>query len=393
MVMEFLREELDRLKQEDSYRWLRRVEGEQGPWMKVDGRDVVMLCSSNYLGLASHPKLKEAAIEAAKQYGTSASAARLISGNVELYERLEERLAAFTGREAALVYVNGYMANLGVIASVVGKGDLIISDELNHASIVDGCRLSKADLRIFPHNDVEALEGILKKAASYRRRLIVVDGLYSMDGDLAPLPEIVKLAKQYGAFTMVDDSHAIGVLGEKGRGTPEHFGLNNEIDIQMGTLGKALGGFGAYIAGSRALKEYLVNRSRSFIFTCALPPHVLAVGLAALELLEEEPEIRGRLWKNAAYFRKGLEELGFEFLGSRTPIFPIMTYEKALTMAMCERLLALGVFAQGIRPPTVPKGRSRIRATITASHSQEDLDLALSAFEQAGREFRLIPPK
>jgi len=388
--MKFLQEELERLKREGTYRWLRCVEGEQGPRMTVDGRKVVILCSSNYLGLASHPRLKAAAIQAIERYGTSASAARLISGNVELYHRLEEALAAFKEREAALVYTNGYMANLGVIASLVGEGDAIFSDALNHASIVDGCRLSKADVRIFPHNDVKALEELLQASGRYRRRLIAVDGLYSMDGDLAPLPEIVALARRYEAITLVDDSHATGVLGKRGRGTAEHFGLEGAIDIEMGTLGKALGGFGAYIAGDRALKEFLINRSRSFIFTCALPPPVLATALAALEVLREEPEIRERLWENVRYFRKGLEELGFDFLGSETHIFPIMTYENPITMAMTDRLLELGVFAQGIRPPTVPKGLCRIRVTILASHTKEDLDTALSAFEKAGREFRVI---
>ncbi len=388
--MKFLQEELERLQQEGTYRRLRCIEGEQGPKMTVDGRRVVILCSSNYLGLASHPRLKAAAIQAVERYGTSASAARLISGNVELYHRLEEALAAFKEREAALVYTSGYMANLGVIASLVGEGDAILSDALNHASIVDGCRLSKADVRIFPHNDVKALEELLRASGRYRRRLIVVDGLYSMDGDLAPLPEIVALARRYKAITMVDDSHATGVLGKGGRGTAEHFGLEGAIDIEMGTLGKALGGFGAYIVGDRALKEFLINRSRSFIFTCALPPPVLATALAALEVLREEPEIRERLWENVRYFRRGLEELGFDFLGSQTHIFPIMTYENHLTMAMTDRLLELGVFAQGIRPPTVPRGCCRIRVTILASHTKEDLDHALSAFEKAGREFRVI---
>jgi len=235
-----------------------------------------------------------------------------------------------------------------------------------------------------------ALERLLRENVNARRRLIVVDGLYSMDGDLAPLPEIARLAKAYGAFTMVDDSHAIGVLGKGGKGSPEHFGLQGEVDVEMGTLGKAVGGFGAYIAGSRALREFLINRSRSFIFTCALPPAVLAAAIAALDVLDEEPWIREQLWENAHYFRSGLQELGFEFLRSQTHIFPIMTYDKALTMAMTERLLDLGVYAQGIRPPTVPKGQCRIRATITASHTKEDLDQALSAFEKAGKEFKLI---
>ncbi len=273
-MSDFFGREIERLKRKDSYRWLRAMEGAAAPRMQVDGREVIVLCSSNYLGLATHPRLKAAAIEATEELGVCSAASRLISGNNELYRTLEKRLAVFKGREAALVYSTGYMANLGVISAVVGEGDVIYTDALSHASIIDGCRLSRAAVEIFPHNDLDALEARLKSDRGFRRKLIVVDGVYSMDGDLAPLPDLTKLAKSYDAMLMLDDAHGTGILGERGGGTAEHFGLEGSdgVDIEIGTLGKALGSFGAYVVGSQSLREYLINRSRSFIFTCALAP-------------------------------------------------------------------------------------------------------------------------
>ncbi len=386
---DFFGRELERLKRKDSYRWLRAMEGPPEARMRVDGREVIVLCSSNYLGLATHPRLKAAAIEATERLGVCSAASRLIAGNNELYRTLEERLAVFKRREAALVFSTGYMANLGVISAVVGDGDVVYTDALSHASIVDGCRLSRATVKIFPHNDVDALEHLLKSDTGFRRRLIAVDGVYSMDGDLTPLPDLVRLSKDYDVLLMLDDAHGTGILGERGGGTAEHFGLDDPgaVDIEIGTLGKALGSFGAYVVGSRSLREYLINRSRSFIFTCALAPSALAAALATLDVLNEEPAHRQRLWENLRHFREGLHRLGLSTEPSVTHILPVMTYDRQRTMALCERLLELGVFCQGIRPPTVPPGTSRLRFTVTAAHTRADLDRALEAVEQAFREF------
>jgi len=388
-MQDFFGRELERLKRKDSYRWLRAMEGPPEARMRVDGREVIVLCSSNYLGLATHPRLKAAAIEATERLGVCSAASRLIAGNNELYRTLEERLAVFKRREAALVFSTGYMANLGVISAVVGDGDVVYTDALSHASIVDGCRLSRATVKIFPHNDVDALEDLLKSDTGFRRRLIAVDGVYSMDGDLTPLPDLVKLSKDYDALLMLDDAHGTGILGERGGGTAEHFGLDDPdaVDIEIGTLGKALGSFGAYVVGSRTLREYLINRSRSFIFTCALAPSALAAALATLDVLDEEPAHRQRLWENLRHFREGLHRLGLSTEPSATHILPVMTYDRQRTMALCERLLELGVFCQGIRPPTVPPGTSRLRFTVTAAHTRADLDRALEAVEKAFREF------
>lgn len=391
-VSDYFHREIERLKRKDSHRWLRTMEGPTAPRMQVDGREVIVLCSSNYLGLATHPRLKAAAIEATERLGVCSAAARLVAGNNEFYDTLEEQLAELKGREAALVYSTGYMANLGVISAVVGEGDVVYTDALSHASVIDGCRLSRAAVKIFPHNDLNALENLLKAEGGLRRRLIAVNGVYSMDGDLAPLPDLVKLAKQYDAWLMLDDAHGTGVLGERGGGTAEYFGLEGPegVDIEIGTLGKALGSFGAYVVGSQSLREYLINRSRSFIFTCALAPPALAAAIAALELLGQEPEIRQRLWDNVRHFREGLHGLGLSTEPSVTHILPVMTCDRRQTMALSERLLELGVFCQGIRPPTVPQGTSRLRFTVTAAHSRADLDQALEAVEKAFREFALL---
>ena len=391
-MTDFFGREIERLKRKDSYRWLRGMEGATGPRMQVDGREVIVLCSSNYLGLANHPRLKTAAIEATDRLGVCSAASRLIAGNNELYRMLEERLAAFKGRGAALVYSTGYMANLGVISALVKEGDVVYTDALSHASIIDGCRLSRAAVKIFPHNDLDALKDLLKSDKGFRRKLIVVDGVYSMEGDLAPLPDLTKLAKSYDALLMLDDAHGTGVLGEQGGGTSEHFGLKGPdgVDIEIGTLGKALGSFGAYVVGSRDLREYLINRSRSFIFTCALAPSALAAAIAALEVLQQEPGHRQRLWANVRHFRESLHRLGLSTEPSVTHILPVMTYERQRTMELCERLLELGIFCQGIRPPTVPPGTCRLRFTVTAEHTRADLDQALGAIEKSFREVALL---
>lgn len=390
--VDFFEREIERLKRKDSYRWLRAIEGAIGPRMRVDGREVIVLCSSNYLGLANHPRLKTAAIEATERLGVCSAASRLIAGNNELYRTLEERLAVFKGHGAALVYSTGYMANLGVISALVKEGDVVYTDALSHASIIDGCRLSRAAVKIFPHNDLDALKDLLKSDKGFRRRLIVVDGVYSMEGDLVPLPDLTKLAKSYDALLMLDDAHGTGVLGEQGSGTSEHFGLKDPdaVDIEIGTLGKALGSFGAYVVGSRDLREYLINRSRSFIFTCALAPAALGAAIAALDVLQDEPHHRQCLWDNVRHFREGLHRLGLSTEPSVTHILPVMTYERQRTMELCDRLLELGIFCQGIRPPTVPPGTCRLRFTVTAEHTRTDLDQALIAVEKVFREFALL---
>ncbi len=371
------------------YRALKTVEGEQGPRVTVHNREVLLFCSNNYLGLANHPRLRKAAKDAVDRYGTSAAASRLVSGTMSLHQELEETLAEFKGTEAALVFNCGYMANLGVISSFVGPGDAVFSDELNHASIIDGCRLSRAQIMVYPHKDLDALEDLLRKE-SHRRCMIVVDGVFSMDGDIAPLPGMVELAERYGTFLMVDEAHATGVLGERGAGSVEHFGITDRVHVQMGTLGKSLGGFGAYVAGSGILKEYLINRARSFIFTTALPPADMAVALEAVRIVQVEPERRKRLHDNVTYCVEGLQSLGFDVTNQHTAVVPIIIGPEDKTMEMSARLLEYGVFVAGIRPPTVPPGTSRLRVTLMATHTREDLDLALEAFGRSGREVGVI---
>jgi len=353
---------------------------DDGAHVMVNGQRVILMCSNDYLGLANHPALKQAATAAMEQYGFGSGASRLVSGTGPLHCELEERLAKFKGTEAALLFNSGYAANTGIIPAVATTGDAILSDSLNHASIIDGCRLSKAQVHVYRHRDANHLEELLKKSAHARRRLIVTDGVFSMDGDIAPLPELVALAERYDAILMVDDAHATGVLGPGGRGTVEHFGLKGRVAIQMGTLGKALGSFGAYVSGDRDLIEFLLNSARSFIFSTALPPAVCAASLAALEIVEQEPERRNRLWLNRGRFVQGLKAMGIDTRDSETPIIPIMIGASEKAMHASSLLLDSGVFATAIRPPTVAEGAARIRTTVTAAHSTEDIDAALAAF-------------
>jgi 8-amino-7-oxononanoate synthase len=385
----FLATALEEIKGRDLFRRLRSIQGAQTPRVHIEGKEVVLLCSNNYLGLADHPALQEAAIRALERYGCGAGASRSVSGTTELHRELEERIARFKGCEAALLLSTGYMANIGLLTTLVGEGDLIASDELNHASIVDGCRLSRAELGVYRHRAMDSLEALLKRS-SHRRRLIVTDGVFSTEGAIAPLLEISRLADQYGALLMVDDAHATGVLGQGGQGTGEHFGIQGRIEIQMGTLGKALGGFGAYVAGTQDLIDYLINCCRPFIYTTALPPAVAAMALAALQIVEKEPQRRARLWENTAYFKAGLERLGFNTGKSETPIIPILINDNALTMEADRRLMARGVFAQGIRPPSVPPQGARLRTTLMATHTAADLDYALDCFQKVGEELGLI---
>jgi glycine C-acetyltransferase len=373
------------LKEQGLYRRMPRIEGSQNARVVVDGKEVLLLCSNNYLGLADHPSLKEAAIRAVEKYGVGSGASRLVSGTMELHELLERQIASFKGTERALLFNSGYAANTGVIPALAQKGDVLYSDKLNHASIVDGCLLSRAHLVRYPHNDMASLRRRLAEHRGEGRRIIIADGVFSMDGDMANLPELVAIKKEYGALLMVDDAHGTGVLGPNGRGTAEHFGLSSEIDISMGTLGKALGGFGAFIASSDEIIEYLVNRARSFIFSTSLPPAVLAAASAAFDIVAsgEGADLRQRLAENTAYLRNSLCEAGFDIMGSETQILPIFVGDTQKTLEFSRALLDEGVFVQGIRPPTVPVGSSRLRCTLMATHEEENLQGVVHALCRA----------
>jgi 8-amino-7-oxononanoate synthase len=383
----FFRDEINDLKERGLYRELRTIEGEQDSSVVMEGKRVLMFSSNNYLGLANHPGLKKASVDAALTYGTGSGASRLISGNMEIHRTLEKELALFKGTERALLFSSGYHANVGVISALAGEGDLILSDEFNHASIVDGCRLSKAEVRVYEHANMNSLKEILRRSSRFKKRLIITDSVFSMDGDIAPLPDIVDLAEKYPALVLVDDAHGTGVLGEKGKGSIEHFGLGGKVEIQMGTLGKALGSFGAYIAGSEDLIHYLVNKARSFVYTTALPPSVCGSALAALKILGERPELVSQLRNNATYFREGMRDLGYLIPEGKTPIVPLVPGDPSMTMEMAQSLFDEGIYVQGIRPPTVPDGTSRLRITLMATHTKEQLDFSLRAFEKIGKKW------
>jgi glycine C-acetyltransferase len=366
-----------------THRRMRILDGAQAPRMRVDGRDVLLFAGSNYLDLARHPEVVEASARAARELGCAAGGSRLISGNLALHEELEEDLAKFTGSEAALAFATGYMANVGVIPALVGRGDVVVSDALSHASIIDGCRLSRAEVRIFSHGDLDALESALRESAAPGRRvLLAIDGVYSMDGDVAPVAELVALAKRFGAMVLLDDAHGTGTLGAHGRGAAEHCGVTDGIDLQVGTLGKGLGSFGAFVAGSRLLRELLVNTARSFIFSCALAPPQVAASRAALRVVRDEPWRRTRLQANAARLRDGLAERGLSTAPSTTHIVPVQIGDNAPTMTVCERLLERGFYAQGIRHPSVPEGTARLRITPMATHGDEEIDALVEALAE-----------
>ena len=390
MLKNFLSERLAAVQQDGLYRTLRLVTGAQQGTITLDGREVLLLSSNNYLGLADHPTLKHAAQEAIARLGCGAGASRLISGNMALHQQLEQRLAAFKQTEAALVFPSGYHANIGVIAALMGPGDIIFSDALNHASIIDGCRLSRASVQIFRHRDMAHLTELLAASPRSGQRLIVTDSVFSMDGDVAPLADIVALARRHTAWVMVDEAHSTGVFGPRGAGVVEELGLENDIDIQMGTLGKALGGAGAYVAGCQELIDWLINRARSFVYTTGIPPAVAASALAALDVVRHEPERRKQLWDNAAFLWHGLTELGYQLGPTRSPILPVLIGRATQTMALAEALLRRGIFAQGIRPPTVPDGTSRLRVTPMATHTRSQLVQALAAFAAAGKEIGIL---
>jgi 8-amino-7-oxononanoate synthase len=389
--MEFLKERLRDLEIQSLRRSLRTVDGAQEAEVFLNGRKVLLLCGNNYLGLSADSRVVEAVRRALACYGLGSGASRLISGTMSLHRLLEEKLAAFKGTEAALLFSTGYMANLGILGALTGPQDVIFSDALNHASIIDGCRLSRASVRVYPHKDMDCLEKMLREETGFQRRFIVTDTLFSMDGDLAPLPALVGLASRYSAYLIVDEAHATGTLGPGGCGAVEHFGLRGRVSVIMGTLSKALGAFGAFVAGDRVLTDYLVNVCRPFIFTTALPPALAAGVLTALEILRENPVMVDRLQENQRFFRDGLQGLGFNTGASESHIIPVIIGEEKRTMAFCKRLLQdHDVYVQGIRPPTVPPGTSRLRITLMSTHRREQLERALESMGQVGRSLEVI---
>jgi len=391
----FLAADIEELKAKGLFRRMRVVQSEQRSRCVIDGREVITLSSNNYLGLNTHPKLREAAIDAVRRFGAGSGAVRTIAGTMSLHEELERRLAEFKGTEAVLTFQSGFTANTGVIPVLAPEGAVIVSDALNHASIIDGIRLTKAERRVFPHADMDGLRTALAEVrgspgGAERTVLVITDGVFSMDGDIARLPEIVEAAEAAEAIVLVDDAHASGVLGRNGRGSVDHFDLHGRVHVQVGTLSKAIGVLGGYVAGPLALRQMLEHRARPFLFSTSHPPAVVAACLAAIDVLESEPELIERLWQNTRYFKAGLAALGFDIGASETPITPVIAGSGALAMKLSDRLFEEGVFAQGIGFPTVPDDRSRVRTIVTAEHSREELATCLAAFEKVGRELALI---
>ena len=389
--LNYLKQKIEDLKKEGVYRKLPVLEGANEAEIILNGKKVINLSSNNYLGFANHPRLKKGAIEAVEKYGAGAGAVRTIVGNMSIHEELEELLSKFKREEAAFIYQSGFNCNAGTIQAVTEKGDLIISDELNHASIIDGTRLSKADRKIFNHSDIDHLEQVLKENRdNYKNVLIITDGVFSMDGDIAKLPEIVELAEKYEAMTYVDDAHGSGVLGESGRGTVDHFDLHGRVDFSIGTLSKAIGVVGGYVAGSNTMYEWLNHRARPVLFSTTLPPAAAGAIIEALKMLMESTEYTDRLWDNANYFKKKLGTLGFNTGHSETPITPVIIGDEAKTMEFSRKLLEKGVFVSGIIFPTVPRGTGRVRCMVTAAHTEEQLDRAVDIFEQVGKEMNVL---
>lgn len=388
---QFLEKKIEGLKEEGVYRKLPVLEGPNEAEVILNGKKVINLSSNNYLGFANHPRLKKAAIEAVEKYGVGSGAVRTIIGNMDIHEELERILAEFKKEEAVMVYQSGFNCNAGTIQAVTEKGDLIISDELNHASIIDGVKLSKADKAIFKHSDMEDLERVLKeKRDNYENVLIITDGVFSMDGDIAKLPEIVELAEKYNAMTYVDDAHGSGVLGKSGRGTVDHFDLHGRVDFTIGTLSKAIGVIGGYVATSKAAQEWLNHRGRPILFSTSLPPAAVGAIIEAVKILMETEEYTDKLWDNANYFKEKLGKLGFNTGKSETPITPVIIGNEAKSMEFSKKLKEEGVFVSAIVFPTVPKGTGRVRCMVTAGHTKEQLDRAVDAFEKVGKEMGII---
>ncbi|MGA2992722.1 MAG: glycine C-acetyltransferase [Candidatus Korobacteraceae bacterium] len=396
MQLSYLGEELDRLRQKGTYFRLRVLDDQQAPVCHFDGRQVINLASNNYLGLTTHPKLREAALEATRKYGVGSGAVRTIAGTMRLHMALEERIARFKNVEACVVFQSGFAANAGTVAAILDKDDFIISDELNHASIIDGARLSRAKILVFRHKDLahaeEQLAGIKDHPG---HKLLITDGVFSMDGDIGPLPGLCELAEKYGAIMMVDDAHASGVLGRNGRGTIDHFGMHGRVDIQVGTLSKAIGALGGYVCGSRDLIEFLYHRARPFLFSTSHPPSVAATCIAAFDVLEQEPQLIEELWDNTRFFKRELSLLGYNIGGkntpaSETPITPIIIGEGRITMEFSKALFEEGVMGTGIAFPTVPEGKARVRTIVSAAHSKDELARALEILKRVGRRMGLI---
>jgi glycine C-acetyltransferase len=386
----YLGKELDTLKEQKLYRNLRILEDEQKARTTVDHKSVVNLSSNNYLGLTTHPRLREAALKAIHEYGVGTGSVRTIAGTMDIHMELERKLAEFKKVEKVVVFQSGFAANAGTVSAIFSKEDVVISDELNHASIIDGCRLSRATIKVFPHKDVDAARKIIRELPAAQRKLLISDGVFSMDGDLGPLPALCDLAEETGCIMMVDDAHASGVFGKNGRGTIDHFGMHGRVDIQVGTLSKAVGVLGGYVAGNTNLIEFLYHRARPFLFSTSHPPSVVLACMAAIDILMEEPEIIERLWDNTRFFKEGLQRLGFDTGLSESPITPVIAGDGAKAMLLSDKLFERGVFAQGIAFPTVARDKARVRTIVTATHTRDDLQFALDAFAAVGREIGLI---
>jgi len=375
--MKYISDELKKIKESGLYRELKVIGNAQDTHIEIKGKTFLSFCSNNYLGLANNPSVIKAVKDAVEEYGWGAGASRLVSGNMTLHETLEDEISRFKGKEASLVFPTGYMANLGAISSLVTNGDLVICDKLNHASIIDGCRLSGADLRVYAHCDMEKLGNILRKSSKYNRKLVVTDSVFSMDGDLAPLPDIVRIAGKYKAMVMVDEAHGTGVFGKSGRGVVEHFNLNKEVDVVMGTLSKAIGSLGGYVTGDIDLINYLRNKARSFMYTTALPPAVCAASVAGIKLIQNDPSIRESLWHNVHFVKDKLKSLNFNVISSESPIIPILIGDAQKAVDMSTFLYKRGILIPAIRPPTVPINSSRLRMTVMSTHTNEDLERLL----------------
>jgi glycine C-acetyltransferase len=388
--LDYLASEIQALRDQGTYRRLRVLDDEQKARTSIDHRVVVNLSSNNYLGLTTHPKLRERAVEAIRTLGVGSGSVRTIAGTMDIHMQLERKLAEFKRTEAAVVFQSGFAANAGTVAAILGRDDAIVSDELNHASIIDGARLSRATIKVFPHRDVAAARRIVEELPRTQRKLLISDGVFSMDGDLGALPDLCDLAEEFGCIMMVDDAHASGVFGEHGRGTIDHFGLHGRVDVQVGTLSKALGVLGGYVAGSRSLIEFLYHRARPFLFSTSHPPAVAAACLAAIEVMETEPDLMNQLWENTRFFKSGLQALGFDTGASESPITPVIVGEATLAMALSDQLFEKGVFAQGIGFPTVPYGKARVRTIVTATHTRDQLEFALDCFKNVGTTLGVI---
>ena len=389
-LLDSLRSELEGLDRDDLLWRIRTLQSPSAPRAKVDGKNVLVLCSNNYLGLANHPKLKQAAIAATRKYGAGSGSVRVIAGTMDLHLKLEKVLADYRRAEASITFQSGYATNAGTILSLVDERDLIISDELNHGSIIDGCRMTKAARRVYKHKDMNDLEKQLQDTDHFRRVLIITDGVFSMDGDIAPLKQIVDLAKERQAITYVDDAHGDGVLGENGRGITNHFHLEGKVDVDMGTFSKAFGCVGGYVVGSKDLCSYLQNKARSYLLSGSQPPSVPGACIAAIQLVQRSPGLVKKLWDNTRYFKKGLKDLGFDTGNSETPITPVMVGESGKARKLADSMFKLGVFVLPIVYPMVAKDKARIRTIVTSAHTKKDLDEATDAFEKAGREMALI---